>query len=205
MKYVAVAALLLGSIVGLAQTSSAMQTPLISTRSARNMVQEYLSHYSPNISIALDDGTRESAEIDDLIGAGILVVRSRWNTDCYGTKLALLLTEKGQRIAAARGWLANDGVLTIPLGRYTSIDNLFRIRPKRGKPYSITFRYRYENNRNERYLLSLGRAVEWVTSAGKSLADMQKTFEKTAYLRFSRGRGWWLYAGPPALRRLIVC
>ena len=204
MKYTITIVILLLAFAGVARDAVAnggLPEPL---RSASHLANDYLSHFTPNISVRLNGDARPSSKVSDLVREGILLIRYRRKTDCHGIRLRLVLTEKGQRVAGSRGWAFNGDLLTIPLGRYAVVNKLISIRRKGGEPYSMTFQYRYEANSNARYLLSFGRASDWVMTNGRSLAS-KSPFQDTAYLGYSHERGWWLYVNPPRLQNSIVC
>jgi len=154
------------------------------------MILQDLSYNSPAFVVLLDQA-KPSAGVVDLERAGI--VESLYSTQsCFGPQSMLVLTEKGQRIAASRGWEVDRNVLEIPVGRFAYIDGSLSIKRYNGRPYAISFRYRYEPNFNAAFLISLGNATDWDTGDNMTLADEGKIFARTVQLQFDVSRGWWL-------------
>lgn len=187
--------------VSFADHVSAAERPLITAQDKRTMIRANLSYHAPSVTIWLDKGT-PSAEVTDLVHAGILKVRYHTVSYCQ-PRLALLMTEKGQRIAGSHGWSFDDEFLTIPVGRYVFVKSSSFLRRWSSDSYTLRFRYRYDGNFNVPYLLKMGKASDWNTGDKTTLADEGKVFTRTLPLQFSRERGWWLGERWHYIERLV--
>ena len=166
-----------------APTGARAARPTITKQKIMNAILYDLAYHAPVIIIDLDGDTLRSS-VRNLERAGILRVIGRTSADLYGPagRLILLLTNRGQRIAASRGWGVRSGFLEIPTGWLKYMPGSYKLHGD-GSLITISYRWRYEPNSNVSYLLKLGPLSSWsrsmyptcLSASGKALnkSDMR--------------------------------
>lgn len=166
----------------------------ITAGQARLLVQENLVYHAPSFGLSLDQLVNADGGGDDLVGAGVLTAARTQGRVCGEPLARYRLSQDGLRIAGQRGWATEINSLAIPVGRFIYVPGTYAVRRGALGSYEITFRFRYVGNSNSRYLLSIGKASDWATGDGLSLANLGEVLTETVPLVETRGKwriGLW--------------
>ena len=155
------------------------------------MILKNLAFHAPEYVVLLDQAIPD-AGTRDLEKAGILETLYAFEDSCYRPRLSLVLTEKGQALASSLGWRVYRNTLVVPLGRFVYVPNSALVDGDSSKPVALTFTFRYAANKNAAALLAFGRASDWDTGDGLTLADVGQTYRKTVPARYEKDGGWSL-------------
>ncbi len=162
----------------------------VSPSELQRAIDQNLVYHAPQFAVLLDEASADPG-LDDLERAG-LAIRLGTTNGCRGPRSTVVLTEKGQALAARRGWGTSEDVLMIPLGSFDYVPGSSKVVRNAKGSYAVRFRYRYTTSSNAAVLLSLGRAKDWDSGDGFTLADAGTIHERTAMLLYNPNRGWFL-------------
>lgn len=115
--------------------------------------------YNPPVYFVNLQSARPGPDIAALERAGILKRLGSVPGLCGQRGFKLAVTERGQEIAASRGWDLSFGMLSIPLGKF-NIERIGEARPTRYRS-ALPVTVRFEANANAAYLKRFGNARSW--------------------------------------------
>lgn len=149
---------LFSATIAPAQPAAGGPAAPIAPKSVVSAIVADLTFFTPNVTIGLT-GERMSPGIAALERAGIL---EKVASGPDGT-VSLMLTNKGERIAADRGWSVRFSILTITTGSLQYVPNSYRARAGTNN-LKVTYLWRYVPNGNVEYLLKMAPLSSWPQS-----------------------------------------
>lgn len=177
-------------------------SPEPNTDLVTRLVEDSLDAHIPIVQVNLEFA-RPDEEAQAMERAGIFAPMGAVYNDCGEAGQRLLITEIGQRKAAAMGWSVWGGQVDISLGRLLAVGPVTaKVVP--GGNLRAVFQFRVLWNANAIYLKTVDSTGDWrvITYAGTEakLLEKDKTYDAVVTLVRNRDGRWAVSDLPRALR-----